>query len=220
MGREEYESRADGTGLAECGRVAAKLSPALNEIVEQAVEAFARRARLADRSPRVLVDNDGNVLWRSSEAERLMREPMPLRIDKGRLHASAGQGPRSWTSFLDTLGEEGDRILLTDKAEATWVLVSGWAERFGQQRLVFLKCAMSWPFRDVANSGLAKDFGLTRSECAVLDEFARLRKPAQIAEALGISVNTVRSHLKQIHAKMAVNSGVQMLRITRAYCDT
>jgi hypothetical protein len=29
----------------------------------------------------------------------------------------------------------------------------------------------------------------------------------------------VRSHLKQIHTKMAVNSGVQLLRITRAYTD-
>ena len=45
-------------------------------------------------------------------------------------------------------------------------------------------------------------------------------KPNQIAERLNISVSTVRSHLKQIHTKMSVNSSVHLLRITRAYTDS
>jgi len=67
---------------------------------------------------------------------------------------------------------------------------------------------------------MAKDFGLTKSECAVLDSFAHLKKPEQIAEQLNIAVSTVRSHLKQIHTKMSVNSSIQLLRITRAYTDS
>ncbi len=192
----------------------------LKEVVSRAVEHFSRRAQAADRSPRLLIDGEGNVLWRSPDAERLLQPPMPLSIKGGRVHAAGSSGAKTWPSFVENLGEEGERLLLSGQTAGNWVLVRGWAERFGEQRLIFLKCALSWPFRDVASSGLAKDFGLTRSECAVLDEFARLMKPDQIAEKLNISVSTVRSHLKQIHTKMSVRSSVHLLRVTRAYTDT
>lgn len=187
--------------------------------VEAALEHFRNRASAADRSPQVLIDGDCKVLWHSPEAARLLQRPLPLSITGGRLHVGAVSGAGSWPTFLETVGGEGGRLLLTGKGAGAWVLLRGWAERFGEDRLIFLKAALSWPLRDVASSGLAADFGLTRSECAVLDEFARLAKPSQIAERLGISVSTVRSHLKQIHAKMAVNSGIHLLRITRAYTD-
>ena len=198
----------------------AALSDSLEDVVARAIELFKRRAREADRSPRLLIDGQCNILWQSPDAERLLQPPLPLWIKGGRVHATGGSGAKTWSSFLSDLGEEGERLLLTGKPAGNWVLLRGWAERFGEHRLIFLKCAMSWPFRDVTSSGLAKDFGLTRSECAVLDEFARLAKPNQIAERLNISVSTVRSHLKQIHTKMSVNSSVHLLRITRAYTDT
>jgi DNA-binding CsgD family transcriptional regulator len=195
------------------------VSPPLSGVVSRAIEHFALRARSVDRSPRVLIDGHCNVLWQTPETERLLQPPLPLWISGDKIHASASSGARTWPSFIENLGEQGERLLLTGKAAAAWVLVRGWAARFGDHRLVFLKCALSWPLRDIASSGLAKDFGLTRSECAVLDEFARLAKPNEIAERLEVSVSTVRSHLKQIHTKMSVNSSVQLMRITRAYTD-
>ena len=196
------------------------LSGPSEDVVAGAVEHFSRRAQAADRSPRLMIDREGIILWQSPDAERLLQPPMPLWIKGGRVHAAGASGAKTWPSFVESLGEEGERLLLTGRMAGHWVLVRGWAERLGEQRLIFLKCALSWPFRDVASSGLAKDFGLTRSECAVLDEFARLSKPDQIAEKLNISVSTVRSHLKQIHNKMSVRSSVHLLRVTRAYTDT
>lgn len=189
------------------------------ELVPEAIQQFAQRARAADRSPRVLIDGHCNVLWRSPDAERLLQPPMPLWINGGRLHARQGSGAKAWPSFIENVGEDGERLLLSGPEPGAWILLRGWSQRIGEHRVVFLKCSPSWPLRDVASSGLAQDFGLTRSECAVLDEFARLTKPLQIAERLNISVSTVRSHLKQIHTKMAVNSSVHLIGITRAYTD-
>lgn len=189
------------------------------KIVPAAIEQFALRARAADRSPRVLIDGHCNILWRSSDAEQLLQPPLPLWIRSGRLHARQGGGAKAWPAFVENVGEEGERLLLNGSEPGAWVLLRGWSQRLGEHRVVFLKCSPSWPLRDVASSGLVQDFGLTRSECAVLDEFARLAKPLQIAERLNISISTVRSHLKQIHTKMAVNSSVQLIGITRAYTD-
>lgn len=216
------EVRNDGPSGADAPEpveVASAAKPG-REMVPEAIEQFAQRARAADRTPRVLIDGQCNVLWRSQDAERLLQPPLPLWIRGGRLHARQGAGPKTWASFVENVGEEGERLLLTGSDPATWVLLQGWSQRLDEHRVVFLKCSPSWPLRDVASSGLAADFGLTRSECAVLDEFARLTKPTQIAERLNISVSTVRSHLKQIHTKMSVSSSVHLIGITRAYTDS
>jgi DNA-binding CsgD family transcriptional regulator len=53
----------------------------------------------------------------------------------------------------------------------------------------------------------------------VLKEFAELNSPKQIARDLGVSLSTVRSHLKQIHAKAAVTTSLQLLRLTHTFCS-
>ena len=191
-----------------------------NDVVASAIEEFFRHLGMSDGSPKVLIDNECKVLWQSPNAARLLRAPMPVSIADGRLRANGEYGGNGWATFLENLDEAGHRHLVTGKAPDNWALLRCWARRFGDQRLIFMKCVISWPFQDVASSGLAADFGLTRTECIVLDEFARLRKPEQIAEKLKVSLSTVRSHLKQIHTKMAVNSNIQLLRIIRAYTDT
>lgn len=202
------------------GPDAETLSMPMSSVVASAVEHFSQSATAADCSPRVMIDGHCNVQWQTAHAERLLQPPLPLWIKGGKVHAAGTSGGTSWPSFIENLGAESGRLLLNGTAPGAWVLVRGWAARFGGHRLVYLTCVLSWPLRDVASCGLAQDFGLTRSECAVLDEFARLAKPNEIAERLDISISTVRSHLKQIHTKLSVNSNVQLMRMVRAYTDT
>jgi DNA-binding CsgD family transcriptional regulator len=49
-------------------------------------------------------------------------------------------------------------------------------------------------------------FDLTVAECRVAAEAAKGRTPAEIALAIGLSVHTVRSHLKRIFIKIGVHS--------------
>jgi DNA-binding CsgD family transcriptional regulator len=181
---------------------------------------FILRAIATDPSLKVLIDGNCNVVWCSDGAEQTLQPPLPLCISDGRLLAAADANVQNWIAYLEGLDGEGGALLLTGNQEGAWVLVRGWSERCEDQRLIFLKCATPLPLRTVASSGLGHAFGLTPSECAVLDLFSRLMKPHQIAEKLQISLSTVRSHLKQIHAKMSVKSSTQLLRLTLAYCDT
>jgi len=183
------------------------------------VQHFLRQCFAEDRRPKLLIDSHCNVLWCSEDSERLLQAPLPLSIEDGKLCAAGNSASGAWPLFIENLGSKSRRLLLTGAQATHWILVRGWAERHGEHRLVFLSCELSTPLRGVTSSGLAADFGLTRSECAVLDEFATLTKPALIAQRLNVSLSTVRSHLKQIHTKLSVNSSIQLLRITRAYCD-
>lgn len=185
-------------------------------VATKVIAEFLRRFAAEDRTPKLLIDSHCRVLWASHRAEDLLQPPLPLWIEDGIIRAKAGS---PWPAFVENLTELEDRLLLGGETPCSWVLVRGWAEWRNEQRLVFLRCTPSWPLRSVEESGMAADFGLTKAEAAVLDQFARLQKPHQIAEHLRISISTVRSHLKQIHVKLSVNSSVHLLRITRAYSD-
>jgi len=65
---------------------------------------------------------------------------------------------------------------------------------------------------------MAQAFGLTRAECRVVDALAMMEAPSQIAERLGVSVHTIRTHVRRIYAKLAVRSQMQFMRLTMAYC--
>jgi DNA-binding CsgD family transcriptional regulator len=78
---------------------------------------------------------------------------------------------------------------------------------------------LSVPHRGVDESGLARALRLTAAETRVLDQFARLNSPREIAERMQISLSTVRSHLKQIHSKAGVETAVQLTQLVRGFCS-
>lgn len=170
--------------------------------------------------PRVLIDTQCQILDKSAHLHDQLCPPLPLQCDQDRIKIVGQNNLKLFENFMEQLGAETRRLLLTNGDGVDWVLVSGRALKFGDERSFLLDCALSRPLRSVEAAGLADDFGLTRTECAVLDKFALLQRPRHISAQLGISVSTVRSHLKQIHTKLGVHSSVQLLQLTRAYCDS
>ena len=169
--------------------------------------------------PRVLIDGKCRMLEKSAQLETYLRAPLPLQCDGSHLRIIGDNNVKLFENFIENLAAETRRLLLTNGDGVDWVLVSARALKFGNERSFLLDCALSRPLRSVEAAGLAREFGLTRMECAVLDKFALLQRPRHISAQLGISVSTVRSHLKQIHTKLGVHSSVQLLQLTRAYCD-
>jgi DNA-binding CsgD family transcriptional regulator len=66
---------------------------------------------------------------------------------------------------------------------------------------------------------LADRFGLSRREAAVARQLAAGRRNAEIADALGITVHTVKRHAEQVYAKLGVShrgAVAERLRAPRA----
>lgn len=188
---------------------------------DQELEAvFGRNLIERDARPRLIAEPSGRLLWSSPSADRLLRQPFPVFIRKGRLCFEEGQATQDGEAFLASLEQAGGRLLTVNAKDDCWALVSGWAQQIDDRRLLFLTFALSQPARDALASGVALHFGLTKAEATVLDHFARLRSPADIARELQVTINTVRSHLKRIHAKTSVTSSVRLLQLVRAFADS
>jgi DNA-binding CsgD family transcriptional regulator len=194
------------------------------------VEGASHPARLAGVSamdvlhtynvPVVVIGDDSEVRWTSPGAERWLCAPLPVFLQAGRLRFDDRHrryGIAGLRTQLD--GTERRQILLGDPSGSNWVIIAGWLRLLADKEVLITTYRMAHPLRQAAHSGLAEQFRLTPTQCAVIDLFAHMLPPRDIADTLGLTVHTVRSHFKTIHAKTGVKSSMQLLQLVRAFCD-
>lgn len=179
---------------------------------------FGSALNEVDRRPKLVVDYDQVVLWCCEHAPRVLDDPMPLCLRKGRLFLADEELRTEFVEFLHGVGPAIQRKLIRGKAKQHWAVVRAWRPAEWEGAVCIL-CTPSTPLRDIAESGLANELKLTNAETRVLKEFAELNSPKQIARELGVSLSTVRSHLKTIHAKASVSSSAQLLRLAHTFCS-
>jgi DNA-binding CsgD family transcriptional regulator len=179
---------------------------------------FERMLGSMDARPRVVIDRERRLLWCSENAERLLAAPVPLRISDGRLTTDAATTSTAMAEFVEGIGHDCDSMLLRGESRKHWAMILAWTPGdFPDEVCLLLN--LSVPHRTVAESGLARALRLTASETRVLDQFARLNSPREIAEQMHVSLSTVRSHLKQIHSKAGVETAVQLTQLVRGFCS-
>lgn len=186
--------------------------------VDDFEQQFEHMLGALDARPRVVVDRNMIVHWRSDNAARLLTRPFPLTIADGALGAGGGNADAALKEFVEELGSSCDTLLVRREGSRHWAMVIGWSMPRDPD-LVCLLMNLSVPHRGVHESGLARALRLTATETRVLDHFARLNSPREIASEMDISLSTVRSHLKQIHSKAGVVSAVQLTQLVRGYCS-
>lgn len=177
---------------------------------------FERWIGSLDTRPRLIITRDLEVIWQSSNAAPLILPPIPLRLKKGHLEADTGNMSEQLAKFIANVGEECESFLV--KGKKHWAMVLALSPE-KDPNLVFVMLNLSVPSSGVQQSGLAGAIGLTNAEGRVLDKFASLYTPREIAESMNVSLSTVRSHLKQIHSKAGVRSAVELTQFVRGYCS-
>ncbi|MGN6496706.1 MAG: LuxR C-terminal-related transcriptional regulator, partial [Tsuneonella sp.] len=170
--------------------------PEYERLIGEALTDLARRAK-------VVIRPDLQVLWQSDRAEEILTEPAPVILQKGQLHFPSTNQVNGAHAFLESLDSTPRQHLLRAQAKGHWALLRAWVLPT-RHRTIAMICSLSAPCLGVAESGLAEELNLTRSEASILDLFGRLHTPRDIADELGISIGTVRSHLKQIYSKAEV----------------
>lgn len=178
---------------------------------------FPKMLGVIDARPRLVLDRDRAVIWHSDDAARLLVPPFPLQIEGGMLTVNDPSADAALADFVETAGGSCDSVLLRGRNTRHWAMVIGWSLP-DDTDLVGLLMNLSIPHRSVQESGLARALRLTATETRVLDHFARLNSPREIAQQMAISLSTVRSHLKQIHSKSGVESAVQLTQLVRGFC--
>jgi len=173
----------------------------------------------------LVVSGDGRLLYANGAAERLLQAGDGLRVIGGRLAAAGRSTAERLTAFI----RDCSNTAAGKASGAGGVLAIARAERLPLTVLVapfrparegigaalpaavlFLRDPESPNPKSLALRGL---FGLTAAEAAVAAALADGKVVEGLATELGVTLNTVRTHLKNIFAKTGTTRQAQLVAL-------
>jgi DNA-binding CsgD family transcriptional regulator len=163
-----------------------------------------------DEVARIVIDHTATVLWRSRAAAALLSGRSPL-VDRG--GKIGGVDRRTHQFLLERMaeamaGHEVCQFLEGDDMERRFLLRMRAVDDADQRALVIVLKDFEAP----ANlPRLEAMFGLSLMEGRILTEIIAGNSADRIAELKGVSILTVRTHIKHIHGKMGVRSKEEIL---------
>jgi len=162
-----------------------------------------------DEIARIVIDSHGTVLWRSRAAAVMLSGASPL-VDRG---GKVGGVDRRAHQFLvermaeALAGQEVCQIIDCDQDER-YLMRMRVVQDGGDRALVIVLKDFDAPAH---LPRLEAMFGLSTMEARILAEIIAGNSAERIADQKGVSILTVRTHIKHIHGKMGVRSKEEIL---------
>jgi DNA-binding CsgD family transcriptional regulator len=179
-----------------------------------------------------IVSGTGRIVHANASGYTMLSEARVLRAPNGRLGTN---GPASEQALLDVftaaeggdaaLGRRGIAVPLEARDGERYVahvlpLTSGARRKagvsYGAVAAVFVRKAMiDLPSPPVV---MAKEFHLTPAELRVLFSIVEIGGAAEVAEVLGISEATIRTHLHRLFEKTRTSRQADLVKLVAGYC--
>lgn len=182
------------------------------------VERLALAWMERDELPRIVIGPEMKLIWANSAAERDLERRKDVELRGGHFVTTDPSRQMALVDFVQTCGsafsnwclpcEDGDGHIVIRAQE---ILHEGGERAFG---LIFHRTGSDCQIR---YARLEQVFHLTPAEHRVLLRMLDGRTAEEAAGDLGISIETARSHIRQIYAKLGVRSREGMFRRIRPY---
>lgn len=173
----------------------------------------------------LIVSRDGRILYANSQAQSLLRDGDAIRAVGGRLatidRGTADRLTRAIGGVVDTAAERGGfsgggfAIPREDRLPLTLLVAPFRPARNGfgasaPAAILFIRDPEQPTLPSLTLQGI---FGFTPAEAAVASALADGKSVEDIAALHGVSLNTVRTHLKTIFAKTGTNRQAQLVAL-------
>ena len=165
----------------------------------------------------ILLDGERRVVFLSAAAQRWMDGKAVLGMRAGRLRLLQSARQEELESAMQTCLESHSSVVLSltpADGEPVALLVCTVQPRNNSlsPTLGLVSVSIVGAERPVSedHSVVASSLGLTGSESRIAVLIARGQRPAQIAGEIGLSVHTVRHHIKNIYRKTGAHSQSQL----------
>ncbi|RUP00346.1 helix-turn-helix transcriptional regulator [Hyphomicrobium sp.] len=228
--RHERQGVVDERARERCNLILPHIRRAVSigKVIEKgrAHERLLENALHLISSAALMVDATGRIVFANAKSEEYLAHAAIIRADQGILHAIDRDAERALKDAF-AAAARGDSVLGVKGIEV--VLANGGKSRF----VAHVLCLASDARRDVTTSGavaalfvnevrlalqspleeIAARFLLTPSELRVLAAVWEESGVQQIAERLGISAATVKTHLNHIFSKTGLRRQADLVRL-------
>jgi len=176
---------------------------------------FDHRAAVG-RTPEMLLAGDLEVVWLNAAALGLTGRAGPISLNSGRMVLPHRGQEDSLRAFLDGLGDEPGAWVLQGP-EGRWLIRA--------EPIAPVDAPTAWllTWRSMDRDGdhlwadISAGLGLTRSEARLLHYLLDGRTVDEAAIDLAISVQTARTHVRRIYAKLGVSNREQLFATALPY---
>lgn len=170
-----------------------------------------------DYTPRCVLAGDLTLLWANIAARSALAKRRDIEIRDGALFTTRPQHQSELLAFIHSSGAGISTLCLPRSSGKGHLLLRGqrlsWADSpaFG---VSFFGTGEDYVHR---YADLDVAFGLTQAENKVLLGLLDGHDVEQLTRLLGVSVETVRSHIRKIYQKIGVNSREALFRVARPF---
>jgi len=178
-----------------------------------------------------IVDATGRIIHANASAHRMLAEANVLRATAGRLSACEPKGGRSLLEVFASaqagdaaVGKGGIAVSLAARDGVRYVahvlpLTSGARRKAGVSYAATAAMFVREASLDLPSppEAIAREFKLTPAELRVLFAIAQIGGVPEAAPALGISEQTVKSHLHHIYEKTATKRQADLVKLIASY---
>jgi DNA-binding CsgD family transcriptional regulator len=179
----------------------------------------------------LIVDSSAHIIHANASAHRLIAEANVLRASNGRIAALDPEGNRNLHDIFTAaqagdaaVGKRGIALPLKARTGERYVahilpLTSGARRKAGVSysaaaAMFVRKAALDLPSPP---EGLADEFKLTPAEVRVMFAIVEIGGVPEVAPVLGISEQTVKTHLHRIYEKTATKRQADLVKLVASY---
>lgn len=170
--------------------------------IEHALAQWIHRERRAH----ILVDANLRVRWMNLAAERLLCRPNSILVRNGHIRSRENRFERQLHDLIKGASAELKVCSLHDAKSGQNLLLGATSLAPPSDDLIGLTVAEVTEDFDLHLADMHAPFGLTQSETRVTQLLLSGHTAEQAALELGVSLETIRTHIKRTYVKLGVSS--------------
>ena len=187
-------------------------------IAALAIEELALTWLETDPVGRILVDDELRVLWSNGAAKRCFELDVDLELRDGLLATYNRNHQQGLNNFLANVEEELQTYCVPcEDRDGHFLFRARQVAAHSGHRYLGVTFHRSGRNFIARYADLREAFQLTPSELKILDQMLDGSTADEISSAVGLSIDTVRSHIRNIYTKVGVKSRERLFARLHAY---
>lgn len=171
-----------------------------------------------DSRCRLITRRNLQMVWINSVAETSLAANGPLEMSDGRVMAANAAQQHTLLDALATVDQQPRSCILKSRDDTEVFALTLQRVTGGADPLVGLSFTSGGHLCETGGQALRDAFQLTRAETRVLILMLNGNMAREVSAALDVGLETVRTHIRQIYAKMGVKSREAMFRRVLPVC--
>lgn len=157
-------------------------------------------------APLALVSLDQKLIWANSLAAAVFAAGEPLTVRDGVLTAADKVQAQALRSFFEGLGDASDAWIIKSEDGAPTIIRAHVLHAADGTHAIAINLFSTEPAQRYVWTDFGQAFRLTRAEVEVAKRILEGSAADEAAEKLGVSVETVRTHIRSLYGKLSINS--------------